>query len=270
MMVSVSANWLASNLDDSNLVIIDARGILPYRYGHIRNAVPLGVEGVISVSDNGSNLVVDAQAAEKTFSDLGIDDSKSVVVYGEYPDPSVARVVWTLLYYGHARVKLLDVGYSQWQKEGFPSTKQIPITAKKPTDGDDGVVDNVGVSFTAKANPTVRADAKGGKKKQKDPNVVIIDARTPQEHFQARIPGSILHNWEEGLGEHGEMIKDKDRLQKDFEEKGITKDKEIICYCHSGMRASHKYLQLKQAGFDNVRMYDGSIIDWANRRNPLR
>lgn len=271
MTVSVSANWLASNLDDSGLVIIDARGILPYRYGHIKNAVPLGVESVISISDNGSNLVIDAQTAEKTFSDIGIDDSKSVVVYGEYPDPSAARVVWTLLYYGHSKVKLLDVGYSQWQKEGFPITKQIPMMTKKPTKG-EGVVDGGGggVNFTAKANHTMRADALMIKEKQKDPNVVIIDARTPQEHFQARIPGSILHNWEEGLGDHGEMIKDKDRLQKDFGEKGIAKDKEIICYCHLGMRASHKYLQLKQAGFDNVRVYDGSIIDWANRRNPLR
>jgi thiosulfate/3-mercaptopyruvate sulfurtransferase len=66
------------------------------------------------------------------------------------------------------------------------------------------------------------------------------------------------------------MIKSKDELQKDFEQKGITKDKKIICYCHSGTRASHKYLQLKQAGFENVRMYDGSIIDWAQRHNPLR
>jgi rhodanese-related sulfurtransferase len=29
-------------------------------------------------------------------------------------------------------------------------------------------------------------------------------------------------------------------------------------------------LQFKQAGFNNVRMYDGSIIDWAQRGNPLR
>ena len=36
------------------------------------------------------------------------------------------------------------------------------------------------------------------------------------------------------------------------------------------VRASHKYLQLKQAGFHNVRVYDGSIIDWAQRHNPLR
>ena len=66
------------------------------------------------------------------------------------------------------------------------------------------------------------------------------------------------------------MFKDKNKLQRDLEEQGITKDKEVICYCHSGMRASHKYLQLKQAGFDNVRMYDGSIIDWAQRQQSSK
>ncbi len=79
-----------------------------------------------------------------------------------------------------------------------------------------------------------------------------------------------MHNWEEGLGNCGQMIKDKEALRKDFEDKGITTNKEVICYCHSGIRASHKYLQFKQAGFENVRVYDGSIIDWAQRRNPLR
>ena len=80
-----------------------------------------------------------------------------------------------------------------------------------------------------------------------------------------------MHNWEEGLGDdNGRVINYKDELQKDFEQRGITKDKEIICYCNYGTRASHKYLQLKEAGFNNVRMYDGSIIDWAQRHNPLR
>ncbi|HYT02310.1 MAG TPA: rhodanese-like domain-containing protein, partial [Candidatus Acidoferrum sp.] len=82
--------------------------------------------------------------------------------------------------------------------------------------------------------------------------------------------GSILDNWEEGIGPDGEMIKNKAELEKDFEEKGITRDKEIICYCHVGIRASQKYLQLKQAGYDRVKVYDGSIVDWAQRRNPIR
>jgi thiosulfate/3-mercaptopyruvate sulfurtransferase len=105
--------------------------------------------------------------------------------------------------------------------------------------------------------------------KQKDSNVVIVDARTPQEHIQARIPGSILNNWENGLGDYGKMIKDKEILKNEFSEKGITPDKEIICYCHSGMRASHTYLQFKHAGFPNVRLYDGSMIDWMQQRKSI-
>ena len=258
-MIIVDSKWLASHLDDLNLVIIDTRDNITYRFRHIRNARPLGIERIISVADNGANLVVDGSIAERIFTELGIDDSKTVIVYGEYGDPSAARVVWTLMYHGHPNVKLLDIGFRQWHKAGLPTTRQTP-TQKSSTS-----------LFKSKINCTIRADAEIIKAKQSDPNVIIVDARTAQEHFQARIPGSILHNWEEGLDDDsGRVIRNKDELQKDFEQRGITKDKEIICYCHSGTRASHKYLQLKEAGFNNVRMYDGSIIDWAQRHNPLR
>lgn len=258
-MIIVDSKWLASHLDDLNLVIIDTRDNITYRFRHIKNARPLGIERIILVADNGANLVVDGSIAERIFTEFGIDDSKTVIVYGEYGDPSAARVVWTLMYHGHPNVKLLDIGFRQWHKAGLPTTRQIPT--QKPSTS----------LFKSKINCTIRADAEIIKAKQSDPNVIIVDARTAQEHFQARIPGSILHNWEEGLDDDsGRVIRYKDELQKDFEQRGITKDKEIICYCHSGTRASHKYLQLKEAGFNNVRMYDGSIIDWAQRHNPLR
>lgn len=259
MTLTVDANWLLSRLEDADTVIIDCRGIMPYRFGHIKNAKPLALERVISVAENGANLVIDAKTAEEVFSELGIDSSKTVVLYGEFPDPSVARIAWTLIYHGQENVKLLEVPYSHWHKLGLPITRQNPI--RKPTAG----------RFVSNVNPAVRADAQMIREKQDYGGVIIVDARTPQEHFQARIPGSILLNWEEGLGDDdGKMIKDKAELERVFERKQITKDKEIICYCHSGMRASHQYLQLKQAGFSNARMYDGSIIDWAQRRNPLR
>ncbi len=59
------------------------------------------------------------------------------------------------------------------------------------------------------------------KEKQNDPNVIIIDARTPQEHFQARIPGSVLNNWEDGLGDYGKMFKDKDSYRTILPEKEL-------------------------------------------------
>src|SRR5919106_3033070 len=262
MMVTINSKWLLSHLDDPNIIIIDAREVIPYRLGHIKNALSLAVEQVISVADNGANLVIDALTAEDFFSSLGIDDSKIVVVYGEYMDPSAARIAWTLMYHGHQNVKILNIGLNEWQKSGLPVTRQLP--SEKPS--------NENVHFKSKIDSAIRADADIIKEKQlqNQSSTVIVDARTPIEHMQARIPGSILDNWEEGLGSNGEMMKSKEELERAFEEKQISKDKEIICYCHSGARASHKYLQFKQAGYNNIKLYDGSIIDWARRRNPVR
>jgi thiosulfate/3-mercaptopyruvate sulfurtransferase len=108
------------------------------------------------------------------------------------------------------------------------------------------------------------------KEKLNDNGTVIIDSRTPLEHTQARIPGSLLHNWENGIGDNGKMIKSGEVLLNEFNASGLAKNKESICYCHSWTRASHKYFQFKHAGFRNVRCYDGSIIDWTQRRNPIR
>jgi thiosulfate/3-mercaptopyruvate sulfurtransferase len=261
-MISVTSKWLVSHLDDPDLVIIDGRGSMPYRLGHIKNARYLGIEKVISLADNGANLVLDSSLAEDLFSNLEIDDSKMVVVYGEYMDPSSARIAWTLMYHGHPNTKLLDIGFDMWQKEGLPISHGARSNINTNM--------NIPVKFKSKPNHSIRADSDMIRSKQTDPNIVIVDARTPQEHMQARIPSSILHNWDEGLGNDGLMFKNKEELQSDFESKGITSNKEIICYCHSGTRAAHKYLQFKHAGFDNVRLYDGSIIDWAQRHNALR
>ncbi|MER3408233.1 MAG: sulfurtransferase, partial [Nitrososphaera sp.] len=124
--------------------------------------------------------------------------------------------------------------------------------------------------FKSRPQESLRADAEAIKARMGDPSFVVVDARTPQEHMQARIPNSILHNWEDGAGQNGTAFLSGDELRKEFESKGITPDKEVVCYCHSGMRASHKYMQLRLAGYDKVRLYDGSIIDWAMRRNPIR
>ena len=80
----------------------------------------------------------------------------------------------------------------------------------------------------------------------------------------------MINDWEDGLGDYGKIMKDKDKLKINFDEIGIPRDKEIICYCHSGMRAAHKYLQFRHAGFDNVRLYDGSIIGWAQASQSFK
>ncbi|MGH9926708.1 MAG: sulfurtransferase [Nitrososphaeraceae archaeon] len=176
MTVTVDSKWLLSRIDDPNVIIIDARGVMPYRFGHIKNALSLSIERVISTAPNGANLVIDRSLAEEVFTNLGIDDSKIVVVYGEYMDPSAARIAWTLMYHGHPNVKILDVGLSEWQKYGLPVTRQNS-TRKEQL--------NKNVDFKSKINSMVRADADmimARLQLQNQSSTVIVDARSPIEH----------------------------------------------------------------------------------------
>ncbi|MGA7370421.1 MAG: rhodanese-like domain-containing protein [Nitrososphaeraceae archaeon] len=104
----------------------------------------------------------------------------------------------------------------------------------------------------------------------KENDALIVDSRTEIEHIRARIPGSKLHGWMNGIGEGGLMFKNAKQLLNEFKVSDISENKDIICYCHCGTRASHKFLQFKQAGFKHVRCYDGSMIDWAQKKNPMK
>ena len=251
------SSWLESHIDDADLVLIDSRGKFAYNRGHLKNAVPIGIEDIITLAENGSNLTIEGSDAEKVFGNLGIDASKKVVVYGESHDPAAARIVWTLLYNGHDDTGLLDKGFSTIRKENLLPIDEVEY--KSPS-----------AKFIAHINPDIRADEELVKKKLCDEFTRIIDSRTELEHIQARIPGSKLLEWTNGIGENGMKMKSSVELLNDFNLAGISKDKGLICYCHSGTRASHKFIQFREAGFKDVRCYDGSIIDWAQKKNPIK
>jgi thiosulfate/3-mercaptopyruvate sulfurtransferase len=48
---------------------------------------------------------------------------------------------------------------------------------------------------------------------------------------------------------------------------GITADKEVITYCQTLWRGAHVYFLLRLMGFDQVRDYDGSWVEWGNQRD---
>ena len=122
----IDANWLASHIDDENLIIIDSRGIMPFRFSHIKNAMPMTCrKGDINQMKMGLIWSLHPKWLSKYLLDVGIDDTKLVIVYGDYPDPSLARIVWTLIYFGHSNVKILDIGFENWLQSGYPVTNRL-------------------------------------------------------------------------------------------------------------------------------------------------
>ena len=249
----VSPDWLKENISNHDLVILDTRPKTMFLYGHLSNAQSFSVDKVVRFDKFGSNLVIEQEKIVELFSSLGIDDTKSVVVIGDSMDPSVARIVWTLLYFGHEKTFLLDANASDLQKYGFEFSKQI--SALKPS------------SFIPKINHELRIESDFLKDNLND--FEILDARSPQEFMGGHLPNSKLVPFTDGLGYDGKLFRDLESLKVMFSQNQISKDKEIVCYCMHGHRASSLFLQLKIAGFDKVKLYDGSFVEWYGKRLPL-
>jgi thiosulfate/3-mercaptopyruvate sulfurtransferase len=249
----VSYQWLAEHLDDSALVIVDTRPKVAYMYGHIPNSVSLVVDQLIKVNEHGAHLAPEPQDASKLLGEIGIDSTKTVIITGESMDPSVARIAWTLMYLGHQNTKILDIGISTWQSLGLGITR----AQKKPTP----------TQFIPKINSKIRIGASELQTLME--NAIILDARTPREYFGGHIPNSILLPFTDGIGQDGAIFDKKESLQDLFAQKQVQADRQIVCYCMHGHRASSLFFQLKIAGFENVRLYDGSFIDWYSKRLAL-
>jgi len=253
MFVLVSIEWLKNNLFNPDLIILDTRPKTMFLYGHLINSQSLTIEQVIKFDHFGSNLVGDEDKLSDLFGSLGIDDSKTVLILGDSMDPSAARIAWTFLYLGHKNTCILNANISELQEQGFEFTKKI--FSINPT------------SFSSKINQKIRIDSKNLNEKLN--HFIILDARSPQEYMMGHLPYSKLIPFTEGISFTGNLFQEKNFLEDLFSKNNISKESEIVCYCMHGHRASNLFIQLLLAGFNQLKLYDGSFVDWHGRGLPL-
>ncbi|MBI4257568.1 MAG: sulfurtransferase [Thaumarchaeota archaeon] len=259
--ILVSVQWLKDHLLDAGIRILDARTPREYMYGHIPNAVLVGYEHIAKDEPNAPYLeVIPKEDAEKAFGDLGIGNNTTVIVYGDRGGSYAARVLWTLEYYG-AKAKLLEAGFQRWARDGYPVTRDVPQVKAR--------------EFKAEVNSDIRAETDYIAKKLGDPSLVVLDSRSPDEYNglivqtarKSRIPGSVNVPWDLCVGANGMLFGSPDALRKVFEERGITKDKEVATYCMVGERAAHSYLALRLLGYPKAKLYEKSFSEWGNSPN---
>lgn len=249
----VSPDWLKDHVSDPDVILLDTRPKALYLYGHLENSQSLSIDQVIQFDQYGSHLVLDETKVIPLFSSVGIDDSKTVVVIGDPMDPSSARIAWTLLYFGHTKTVLLDSSIPELQKHGFTFTKKIP--SPKPAD------------FMPKINQAIRIESQY--LKDNLDRFTIVDARTLQEFMSGHLPKAKLIPFTDGIDHGGKLFKNKGLLNDLFLENNISKNDSVVCYCMHGHRASSLFFQFKSAGYDNIKLYDGSFVEWYGRRLPL-
>lgn len=79
-----------------------------------------------------------------------------------------------------------------------------------------------------------------------DPQLRVLDVRTPREHQSHRLPGSVLVP----VQELGRRIGELDKAAK------------WLVHCEHGMRSLTACQLLQQAGFTSVRNLRGGLANW--------
>jgi len=262
----VSIDWVAEHGSDDNVRLVEVDvDTASYDQGHIDGAV--GWNWQSQLQDTISRNLVGKEGMEQLLGSAGIDNSTTVILYGDNNNWFAAWAFWQLKYYGHDDVKLMNGGRSKWEAEGKPLTTAIAnpgtksYTAKDPNEDirayRDQVLSKVGAASISLVDVRAPAEYNGE---------LLAPENLPQEGSQrgGHIPNAANIPWGQAVAEDG-TFKSADELQSLYAGKGIDGNKETIAYCRIGERSSHTWFVLTQLlGHDNVRNYDGSWTEWGS------
>ncbi|WP_449066045.1 sulfurtransferase, partial [Planomonospora algeriensis] len=109
-------------------------GIESYRRGHVPGAVfcDLDADLAAPAGPEGRHPLPEAGRFQAAMRRLGVSGSRPVVVYDDAGSMAAARAWWTLRYFGHPDVRVLDGGLRAWTSEGGPVSAEVP----EPPPGD--------------------------------------------------------------------------------------------------------------------------------------
>lgn len=250
---------LAARLGAPGLVVLDARPLRDYVAGHVPGAQSLLVENLRSSQAGVPAVIYPREVLSVVLGRLGITSQSSVVVYGPGGDADATYVASVLLLADLRQVSVLDGGFARWSAEQQPISTDRPPVA--PTTFRAGLDSSALASFEQ-----VRTASATG-------SALLIDARPRDAYEKGHIPGAISRPFTSDLvastGASAGSFRPLAELAAEYGGLGANGKKPVIVYCNSGNMASSTYYLLRHVlGQRDVRLYDGSWLEWSARGGP--
>jgi len=270
----VETSWLAANLDDPNLRIVDASIVMAktedgnwaassgrgdFDAGHIPGSQFIDL--LTEIHDPASPLNFTLPGPEsfaQAMGERGIGDEHMVVVYANAVPWWATRFWWMVKANGHDKVAVLDGGFKKWRAEDRP-VNNLPA-------------DLPGAVFTPRRRPELIADKDKVVATLAAGTGAVINALSPQLHRgesdlgygrPGRIAGSVNLSSLALIDQKTGAYLPEDELRRVVEESLGRVDGEAICYCGGGIAATMDALILDLLGYKNVSVYDASLQEWA-------
>lgn len=276
----ISADELFQNLQ--HWKVLDLRSAEEFEEGHIFGAQHVSrAQHEDSTFDYGGMMPSQTQL-ENLLTKLNIEWTDQIVVYDSKGGCESARFWWIMDHYYRLvqkvqrEVFILDGGYDSWGNRNTLISPWRTTTREKVPFKFNVEDPNAKIETDLLAKRDEIQFLFEDKYQLVHPSTtLLVDTRSLDEYigkvmkdgaFRAgHIPGAIHFEWNNCVNYDGDKkIKSKEELQNLFTEKGITPDKKIICYCHSGVRSAHTTYVLSQIlEYPDVSNYDGSWIEWS-------
>jgi thiosulfate/3-mercaptopyruvate sulfurtransferase len=261
-------DWLASELDAPDIVIIDGSWHMPsdgrdaraeYLEEHIPGAIFFDIDEIADSKSPLPHMLPPPEKFSSRMRSMGIGDGSRIVVYDTSGMFSAARVWWTFRVMGFDDVTVLNGGLPKWKREG------LPIESREPAPRSTR-------HFTSRRNADLVRDVYDMKSIIKDHSAEIVDSRSADRFAgkvaeprpgvrSGRIPGSINVPYGKLVNADG-TLKSKLELERVFARAGVDLGKPIVTSCGSGITASLLALALAEIGHRRTAVYDGSWSEW--------
>jgi thiosulfate/3-mercaptopyruvate sulfurtransferase len=204
-------------------------------------------------------MLTSAKKMEKRMGSKGISNDTLVIAY-DTNKMSASRLLWSLFMYGHENVKVVDGGLEAIKAAGIALTTEVPTVTE--------------TTFTAKEpSENWLATKKEVLNQVNNPNenVILLDVRSDKEYYEeGKIPTSIMREYINNFYSVDGTFKSVQTTRIDYLELGIYPENVIIIFCKSSMRACPVFVQLYEAGYRNIRIYDGAFLEWSSdSSNPV-
>lgn len=256
----VSVAWLQENLQDPELIILDAFIDMPSEDHQIKGARTFDIKNKFSDTNNPlTNTIPDPEAFATACRELGINNNSKIVVYDTKGIYSSPRAWWLFKVMGHEKVWVLDGGLPEWLKEGHPTEKRQQQSHPKG-------------NFTANFQPQLFKTKEQILENIQAKEALLVDARsTDRFHGETEeprvglrsghIPGSINIPFTQ-------LLKDGKYLPKEELKKILEpQDKPLLFTCGSGVTACIDLLAYELISDNPKAIYDGSWTEWGQDPN---
>ena len=251
---------LAAHLGHPGLLLVDLSKPQIYAQAHLPGAISVDFKRLQRGHGPEAGLLPEKAALEALLTDIGLTPTHHVVAYDDEGGGWAGRFLWLLETVGHTQYSYLNGGIHAWLDDALPSTT-VPA-APAPAHWHLGTL-----------SPDTQVDLDYVLRRHTNPDVIIWDARSPEEFSGARafalrgghIPGAVNYEWTRALDpERGLRLKAADLLRRELADEGITAAHDVIVHCHTHHRSGLAWLAGRVLGFPRIRAYPGSWSEWGN------